>query len=96
MPKFLAATILDLMTAERGAGRIARKAKIVVCVEADDGSWCELDADSEAHARVLAQNWVQTLGARGCSCWHVRQQSGRLAPSSFYSYFNQPEDCYHG
>ena len=91
MPKFSALSFADLQSPERAAGRLARKAEIVVEVEASDGSWCELDADTEEHARVLANNWVSKLGARGCSCWHVRQIDGKLAPTTFYKKFWESE-----
>lgn len=89
--KFAAHSLGQLMMASgRAAGRVARKAKIVVAVEVDDGSWCELDADSEAHAEVLARNWVDVLGARGCSCWHVIED-GSYAARNFFTYYEQPK-----
>lgn len=72
MPKFLASKIEDLFTAERDAGRIARKVEFIVACEASDGSWCEFDGESLEHAKVLAVNAVEKLGARGCSVWNVR------------------------
>ncbi|NVO13867.1 MAG: hypothetical protein HXX10_07510 [Rhodoplanes sp.] len=85
MPIFEAATIRDLMTPERDAGRVARKARYIVAVEARDGSWCELDGDDEAHARVLADNWTdpQRMGARGASVWAVNAD-GTLPRRSRY------------
>ena len=77
MPKFYAASIRDLMTAERNAGRVARKCPYIVAVEADDGSWCELDATSLNHGFTLATNWVDKMNARGASVWEVKP-SGKL------------------
>jgi len=90
MPKFSASTVNDLLTAERNAGRVARKAEYVVFVECDDGSWCELDADSEQHARDLCRNWVDKLNARGCSTWRVRLIDGAVAPGPVATYFWEP------
>jgi len=86
MAKFAAASIRDLMTKERSAGRVARKAKFIVACEADDGSWFELDADSRAHAKVLAQNNVDVMSCRGCSCWQVNDV-GTLKRAPFHTYF---------
>ena len=91
MPKFSALSVADLLTPERDAGRVARKVEWVVFVECDDGSWCELDADDFAHAKVLAHNWVDTLGARGCSVRRVRLIDGKCVRGpSAYTYFWQP------
>lgn len=91
MSKFSALSFRDLQSADRLLGRLARGAIIVVEVECDDGSWCELDAESEAHARVLADTWVdaQRGRARGASCWRVRQIDGKLAAKSFYKVFEE-------
>lgn len=87
--KFAARSFADLLTPERCAGRLARKAEYIVACEVDDGSWCELDATSAEHARVLARNWVDKLDARGCSCWHVRLIDGKLAPNSFFNFWSE-------
>lgn len=76
MPKFEAQTINDLFTAERDAGRVARKVEYIVACEASDGSWCEFDADTLLHGSVIADNAVDKLGARGCSVWRVRLMDG--------------------
>lgn len=89
MPKFSALSFRDLQSAERRAGRVARKAHFVVEVEADDGSWCELDADDRDHAKRLADNWVGVCRARGCSCWMVNSVTGRLAGKCFYKIFEE-------
>jgi hypothetical protein len=83
--KFLARNILDLNTPEAIAGRRLRDVKFVVDVEVDDGTWCELDATSENHAKVLAQNWVEVLGARGASCWCI--MFGEPGGRPFYTHF---------
>jgi hypothetical protein len=85
--KFAATSAADLRTEARNSGRLTRKVEYVVTVEVDDGSWCELDATDEAHAKTLAHNWVDKLGARGCSCWRVRLIDGRLTPNPIYTYY---------
>lgn len=79
MPKFSATKLTDLFTAERDAGRLARKVEYIVACEASDGSWCEFDGESFEHAKVLADNAVDNLGARGCSIWRVRLIDGAVA-----------------
>lgn len=91
MPKFSALRLTDLFSPEHCAGRVARGVKIVVATEASDGSWCEFDAEGEEHARVLAQNAVEKLGARGCSCWHIEPDGSYERGPAFYHYFWQPE-----
>jgi hypothetical protein len=86
MTKFSALSIARFFEADAVAGRVARKAKFVVLVEADDGSWCELDADDQGHAGVLARNWVDTLGARGASCWRVFP-GGTLDGRPFFTHY---------
>lgn len=93
MSKFAATSAADLRTAPRNAGRLARKVEYVVTVEVDDGSWCELDAIHVPHAKTLARNWVDKLGARGCSCWRVRLIDGRLTPNPFYTYYWRGDDA---
>lgn len=94
MAKFTATTIRDLMTKERSAGRNARKVQFIVACEADDGSWFELDADSRAHAKVLATNQVDKMNCRGASCWKVNN-TGTLGRSPFHTYFasNYADNC---
>jgi hypothetical protein len=82
MPKFTALSIEDLFTAERDAGRVARKVEYIVACEASDGTWCEFDADTLLHASLLADNAVDKLGARGCSVWRVRLIDGKLVGTS--------------
>lgn len=87
MTKFAATSIADLCTPAATAGRLARKAKFVVMVECDDGSWCELDADDQGHAGTLARNFVDKQNARGASCRRVDTRTGELHPKSFYHYY---------
>lgn len=51
--------------------RFMRKSVTVVICEADDGSWCELDAESVEHGRLLARTWVdpERGHGRGASVW---------------------------
>lgn len=92
MTKFAALSIDALRTAEANRGRMVRGANFVVCVECDDGSWCELDADDQGHAGVLARNWVETQDARGASCWRVlRMYNGELGNQPFYAVFDGGE-----
>jgi hypothetical protein len=90
MPLFSASSIADLLTPERNAGRVARAVEYVVFVECRDGSWCELDADSEEHCRVLSRNWVDRLEARGCSAWRVRLIDGSITPKAVCTYYWEP------
>ena len=98
MTKFQAQSIQDLMTPVANAARVVRKQwyaentkcpmLAVVCIEASDGSWCELDAESEEHAKALAKNMVDHMRARGASCWKFNE-SGKLERRSFYNYYAQ-------
>jgi hypothetical protein len=91
MTKFAALSILDLRTPEANRGRRARRAKFVVAVEADDGSWFELDADDRDHARTLARNVVDVQSARGASCWvavPVGDETAEHGARSFFNYYD--------
>jgi hypothetical protein len=104
MPKFEALKISDLFTAERCAGRVARvKAyrkmgqtftHIVAC-EASDGSWCEFDAESLAHAERLANNAVDNLDARGCSVWAFGALDGYVGGRPAYTVFASYDEPKH-
>lgn len=95
--KFSATKLGDLLTREARIGRAARVAYdavnntalvAVVHVEADDGSWCELDAESVEHAKALANNWVHKMNARGASCRMLRGGSpGSVALKPFYTVY---------
>lgn len=87
MTKFSAQSALDLRTPEATAGRFARGARFIVQVEADDGSWFELDAETGSHAEVLAKTQVDKMKARGASCWCVSAESGALARQPFFTYY---------
>jgi hypothetical protein len=87
MTKFIAQSINYYRTAQANEGRKARKAKCIVNVEADDGSWFELDADDMEHAHVLARNMVDVQSARGASCWQVNAD-GVCKRRSFFNYYN--------
>lgn len=90
MTKFAAQSMSDLRTIEATAGRLAREVQFIVNVECDDGSWCELDADSVTHAERLAMNWVDVMNARGASCWEVVAE-GKVKRKPFFTYY---EDYY--
>jgi hypothetical protein len=89
MPKFSALSFDDLNVPAALVGRLARNVHFVVEVEADDGSWCELDAENSDHAKRLADNMVDVMSARGCSCWCVNAETGALARTSFYKRFEE-------
>jgi hypothetical protein len=91
MPKFSALSLADLRTPERSAARILRNVCAVVAVEADDGSWFELDATCTSHAAALADNQVDKMSARGASCWDVSPKTGKLV-HNFYQTFWHPEE----
>ena len=91
MAKFLATKLGDLLTAPAKAGRAVRASSgvpfvAVVHVEADDGSWLELDVESVEHAKTLANNWVETQNARGASCRMLRA-NGAVTLKAFYLVF---------
>lgn len=86
MTKFSALSSRELRTAARAAGRVARGARCVVTVEADDGSWFELDAVHASHACALADSQVSLMNARGASCWRVTAR-GKLSRRWFYTKF---------
>lgn len=97
MAKFRATKLGDLLTADARVGRAKRAAEYaahktpfaaVVHIEADDGSWCELDAESEAHAKRMADNWVHTMNARGASCRTLRGAlTGMVKLRPFYTVY---------
>lgn len=76
---FSARSAKELRTPARDAGRLARGVPFVVFIESDAGRWAEADAKSEAHAKRIANEWVDQHKARGCSIWRVREGSGKLA-----------------
>lgn len=92
MAKFSALTSADLRTNARNIGRLARKVGYVVFVEADDGSWFELDAESIAHSKVLADTQVDKMNARGASCWLVNHINGKIKRKAFYMVFPEIND----
>lgn len=97
MSKFKAQILGDLLTSEARTGRAARAAKYaadgikfeaVVHIEADDGSWCELDAETADHAQLMAENWVSRMNARGASCREVRDAvKGIVKVRPFYTIY---------
>lgn len=92
MAKFAAQRLGDLLTVAANRGRKAREVCYVVHVEADDGSWCELDASGTQHARTLADNWVAKMNARGASCRMVNQTTGKCFPNPFYTVYDMGPD----
>lgn len=84
--QFSAKSITDLMSEPRNAGRKARGCLFIVAVEAANGSWAELDADSLEHGEALAKAWVENHNARGCSVWRV-EPSGNMARKHSFSLF---------
>lgn len=87
MTKFAAQTAADFRTQGACAARVIRAPSFVVIVEADDGSWCELDADDRHHGERLAMNWVDTLGARGACVWAFDAATGKLNHRCEFDYF---------
>jgi hypothetical protein len=65
-------------------GLIAEGITFTVAVENQAGEWFLLHADDEAHARTLAQTWVDTLGARGASTWALTAKGPARKPSFTY------------
>lgn len=99
MTKFAAQKLGDLLNGMATAARSIRAETYaqtgtpfvaVVMVEVDDGSWVELDAESEDHARTLADCWVKTMGARGASCRRLRglHAAGYVELRPFYTRYD--------
>jgi hypothetical protein len=97
MTKFTAQSLTAFWSDEANAGRRARVIAYaalntpfthVVTAEADDGSWCEFDAEDFGHAKRLADNAVDRLGARGCSVWLINPKTGEYlrGPSLYHVY----------
>jgi hypothetical protein len=68
---------------------IAQGINFIVAVENEVGEWMLLHADDQAHASTLAHHWVDTMGARGTSCWRIFNDGP--APRAFATVFAQPE-----
>jgi len=68
---------------------IAQGINFTVAVENASGEWFLLHADDQAHAATLACHWVDTMGARGASCWRLLTDGP--APRSFATVFAQSE-----
>jgi hypothetical protein len=86
--KFAAQKLTDLWSEAQNRGRLQRGVFFVVATEASDGSWCEFDAESYDHAKVLAHNAVDKLGCRGCSVWAVNAETGEYhRGGSLYHYY---------
>lgn len=95
MPKFSATNISELMSPLHNAARVVRKefyaqegksfSHVVMC-EASDGSWCEFDGEDFDHAKALAANAVDWLGARGCSVWSFYADGELVSPSAYRVY----------
>lgn len=90
MTKFAVQKLSEFFAAELREPRKARGCKFVVHVQADDGSWCELDANDLGQARLLARNWVEKLGAQCAHC-RIIYPSGMLRAFAFYTCFWQPK-----
>lgn len=92
MTKFAAQRLTDLLTPAHNRGRKARGVCYVVHVEADDGSWFELDASGSQHARTLADNQVAKMNARGASCRIVYAETGKCMTTPFYTVYDTGPD----
>jgi len=77
----------EAATPEACKALIAQGINFTVAVENAKGEWFLLHADSQHHALNLAQNWVDTLGARGASCWRLHEDGP--AKRSFGTVFPQ-------
>lgn len=58
-------------TPEACKSLLAQGVRAIVAVENQRGEWFLLHADDHDHAGALARNWVDTMGARGASCWRL-------------------------
>lgn len=88
MTKFTYTSIADFKTIEANVGRKTRNPAIVVICEADDGSWCELDAESPEHGKLLANNWVdpERGRGRGASVWDWDRASGAITQHRYLKF----------
>ena len=68
---------------------IAQGINFIVAVENQSGEWFLLHAYDQAHAATQALHWVDTMGARGTSCWRIFEDGP--APRSFATVFPQTE-----
>lgn len=64
---------------------IAQGIRFTVAVENARGEWFLLHAEDQDHAANLAHHWVDTMGARGASCWRIFENGP--APKSFATVF---------
>jgi hypothetical protein len=69
------------VTPEACQSLIAAGVTFTVAVENQRGEWFLLHADGDAHAGRLARNWVDTMGARGASCWKLTAGGRARKPS---------------
>jgi hypothetical protein len=60
---------------------VAQGINFTVAVENARGEWFLLHAESQSHASDLAHHWVNTMGARGASCWRIFEDG--IAPKKF-------------
>lgn len=68
---------------------IAQGINFTVAIENARGEWFLLHAEDQAHAADLARHWVDTMGARGASCWRLFENGP--APRAFATVFAEPE-----
>jgi predicted component of type VI protein secretion system len=77
-------------TPEACKSLIAQGFPFAVAVENQRGEWFILNAEDQGHAGTLAQHWVETMGARGASCWRLFDHG--LAPKPFHTVFEQLDE----
>lgn len=91
MPKFAVLSSAEFRSPMANAARVTRwhasELLYVVTCEADDGSWCELDATSLQHARNLSRSMVEKMKARGCSVWGFNPKTGKLRKRASFTYY---------
>jgi hypothetical protein len=68
---------------------IAQGINFTVAVENSHGEWFLLHAEDQGHASDLAHHWVETMGARGASCWRLFEDG--IAKRSFATIFPEHE-----
>ena len=79
----------EAATPEACKALIAQGIRFTVAVENNRGEWFLLHAEDQSHASDLAHHWVNTMGARGASCWRLFDDG--VSKRSFATVFPQWE-----
>jgi len=89
MPHFSLSEAFSEATPAACKALLAQGIRFATAVETARGEWFLLHADDQGHAGTLAQSWVDTMGARGASCWRIFEYG--MGSHPFFTIFAQPE-----